>query len=774
MMIAENLRATHAVDERVRGVTEQVLAVDDRVAGVDDRLANVDDRVANVNDKVAEVIHDGRETNEVMKQVEQNQLRESIHKWLSPPDPSTNHNIACGTHHKKAATWFFEGNIYQEWKSKGSLLWIHGKPGSGKSILCSTVIEDIKALCDAGQASMAYFYFDFRNDNKQCLRDLLPSLLTQLSARSSPRCDILSKLYSVHDDGKNQPSDSVLTKCLKDMLSLPGQRPIYLIMDALDESPTTSGIPSARERVLLLLKELVDLGLPNVHICVTSRPEIDIRNAIEPLTSLRVSLHDQTGQKEDIEDYVRSIVYSNLDTNMRRWKKEDKEFVVKTLAERADGMFRWTFCQLEVLRDCLPSSVRRFLDELPESLDETYERVLREIKKPNRDHARHLLQCLVVAIRPLRVEELADVLAIDFNDAEGIPKLNPNWRWEDQERALLTSCSSLIAIVDTDDSRVVQFSHFSVKEYLTSERLATSSQDVSRYHISFEAAHTILAQACVSVLLRLDDDDEQDDVEKKAPLAVYAAEYWVRHAQFEDVTSRIKGMEHLFDLDKPYFAAWRQLYDIDISRPSRSVFSQFGRKSKSGAKIPLYYAALCGFANLVEQLIAKHPQHVNAIDGCYMTPAVAALAGGHFQVAQVLHRNKSSVEPRGFCENTPLHSAAFYRDLEMVQVLLEFGADINSKNRRRRTPLDYASQIGHREVARLLIAHGADPNTQDLNGSTPLHHASEFGRIEIVRLLIEHGANVEVKDDEGMTPLDFASGEQREEIIRLLSEHLAK
>ncbi|KAF8489550.1 hypothetical protein F5888DRAFT_1892870 [Russula emetica] len=753
MMIAENLRATHAVDERVRGVSEQVLSVDDRVA--------------NVNGNVAEVVHS-------VQQVERSKpIAGKRPQMAFPPDPSTNHNIACGTHHKKAAKWFFEGNIYQEWKSKGSLLWIHGKPGSGKSILCSTVIEDIKALCDAGQASMAYFYFDFRNANKQCLNDLLPSLLTQLSARSSPRCDILSKLYSDHDNGRNQPSDSVLTKCLEDMLSLPDQRPIYLIMDALDESPITSGIPSARERVLLLLKQLVDLGLPNLHICVTSRPEIDIRNAIEPLTSLRVSLHDQTGQKEDIADYVRSIVYSNLDTNMKRWKKEDKEFVVKTLAERADGMFRWTFCQLEVLRDCLPSSVRRFLDELPESLDETYERVLREIKKPNRDHARRLLQCLVVAIRPLRVEELAEVLAIDFNDAEGIPKLNPNWRWEDQERALLTSCSSLIAIVDTDDSRVVQFSHFSVKEYLTSERLATSSQDVSRYHITFETAHTILAQACVSVLLQLDDHDAT----KNVPLAVYGAEYWVRHAQFQDVVSRIKGTEDLFDLDKPYFSAWRELYDIDIEPPGGSVFLQFRAGSESGANKPLYYAALCGFANLVEQLIAKHPQHVNAIGGYYMTPAVAALAGRHFQLAQVLHRNKSSVEPRGLRENTPLHSAAFYGDLEMVQVLLDYGADVNSKNRLRSTPLGYASRDGHRNdarVARLLIAHGADPNTRNMIGSTPLHQASGYGRIEIVRLLIEHGANVEAKDDEGISPLDVASGEQREEIIKLLSEHLAK
>ena len=150
-----------------------------------------------------------------------------------------------------------------------------------------TIIEDIEALCEAGEASMAYFYFDFRNANKQGLRDLVPSLLTQLSAPSSPRCDILSDLYSVHDSGRKQPSDSVLTKCLKDILALPDQRPVYLIMDALDESPNASGIPSARERILQLLKELVDLGLPNLHICTTTRPEIDIRNAIEPLTSLR-------------------------------------------------------------------------------------------------------------------------------------------------------------------------------------------------------------------------------------------------------------------------------------------------------------------------------------------------------------------------------------------------------------------------------------------------------------------------------------------------------
>ena len=193
-------------------------------------------------------------------------------------------------------------------------------------------------MCESGKASMAYFYFDFRDVNKQGLRDLVLSLLTQLSSPSGPRCDILSKLYSTHDEGKKQPSDGILVECLKKMLTLSDQLPTYLIIDALDESPNTSGIPSPREKVLQLLTEFVDLRLPNLHICVTSRPEIDIRDVLEPLTSRRVSLHDQSGQKQDIVDYVKSVVYSNSEPIMRRWRTEDKELVIEVLSERADGM----------------------------------------------------------------------------------------------------------------------------------------------------------------------------------------------------------------------------------------------------------------------------------------------------------------------------------------------------------------------------------------------------------------------------------------------------
>ena len=200
------------------------------------------------------------------------------------------------------------------------------------------VIQDIETACKAGNGSMAYFYFDFRNANKQGLRDLLTSLLNQLSAYSGPCCDILSDLYSAHDKGKNQPSDISLAECLKKMVSLLDQPPIHLIIDAPDESPNMSGISSPREMVLQLVKELVDLSVPNLHICVTSRPEFDIRNVLEPLTSRRVSLHDESGQKEDIENYARSVVYSDSQQIMKRWRTEDKELVIKTLSERANGM----------------------------------------------------------------------------------------------------------------------------------------------------------------------------------------------------------------------------------------------------------------------------------------------------------------------------------------------------------------------------------------------------------------------------------------------------
>ena len=183
---------------------------------------------------------------------------------------------------------------------------------------------------------MAYFYCDFRDEDKQNCRNILLSVLSQLCIQSDLCCDILVRSYSAHDNGTQNPSDRTLTKCLTEALSLLAHIPIYLIVDGVDECPNNSGMPTPREEVLDLVKDLVGMRFPNLHICVTSRPEIDIQTILQPLTYLRVSLHNQTGQKKDIVDYVTSVVSSDM--KMRRWREEDRKLVIETLTERADGM----------------------------------------------------------------------------------------------------------------------------------------------------------------------------------------------------------------------------------------------------------------------------------------------------------------------------------------------------------------------------------------------------------------------------------------------------
>jgi archaellum biogenesis ATPase FlaH len=191
-------------------------------------------------------------------------------------------------------------------------------------------------MCDAGQASLAFFYFDFRDEEKkQDLRNFVTSLLCQLSAYSSLCCEILSRIYSTHGKGTKQPSNVALMNCLREMLSVATEQPIYIIVDALDECPNSSGIPTPREDVLNFLEDLVRLGQSNLHICVTSRPEADIKDVLGPLART-LSLHDEIGQKKDISDYVNNFVTS--DRMMGRWRSAERELVVQELSEKADGM----------------------------------------------------------------------------------------------------------------------------------------------------------------------------------------------------------------------------------------------------------------------------------------------------------------------------------------------------------------------------------------------------------------------------------------------------
>ena len=447
------------------------------------------------------------------------------------------------------------------------------------------------------------------------------------------------------------------------------------------------------------------------------------------------------------------------------------------------------------------------LEELPETLDETYERILRDINKANRGHAHRLLQCLTVASRPLRVAELAEVLAVDFGTAacRGTSKLNTDWRWEDQQEAVLSTCSSLVSIVDENGVQVVQFSHFSVKEYLTSSRLAGSSAGVSLFYIFLEPSHTILAKACLGTLLRSDEHVDDNNVEKSFPLAQYAAKHWVDHAKFEQVSAHVReAMEDLFDPAKPHFTAWLRVHDMDVYRTEPSCPLHWFTVYEKAAAVPLYYAALCGFHNLAEHLIIEYPQQVDGSSGHYVSPLAVALGREHFDVAQLLYEHGADVDVHGFRGRTPLYAASQRGRCDIVEWLLSHGADPtfpnddgcstplhvaaseglaevtrifiqhkvnqNAPNCDGQTPLHQASERGHIHVARLLLEHGVDVNAQDENRATALHLASENNHLGTAHLLLEHGADVEVEDDKGRTPLQVASGHQYDEITKLLSE----
>jgi hypothetical protein len=200
----------------------------------------------------------------------------------------------------------------------------------------STIIENVNLRKKSGLASLAFYYCDFRENEKRDLRGLLSSVLVQLCHQSDLYCQILSNFYSEHGNGSHHPGNDELMRCLKDILEVPGQAPIYLIVDGLDECSNTQDMPSPREKILRLFKYLVNLQLPNLRICVTSRPEIDIKDALEPLAFSSVSLHDESEQRKDIDDYIRTVI--NTDPNMGRWKAADKELVINVLIIKSDGM----------------------------------------------------------------------------------------------------------------------------------------------------------------------------------------------------------------------------------------------------------------------------------------------------------------------------------------------------------------------------------------------------------------------------------------------------
>jgi ankyrin repeat protein len=428
---------------------------------------------------------------------------------------------------------------------------------------------------------------------------------------------------------------------------------------------------------------------------------------------------------------------------------------------------------------------------------------LEEIDEQNWDYAHRLFQCVAAASRPLRVEELAEFLAFDF-EAASTPTFLADWRAEDPENEVLSICSTLLVVVKPrSGSPVIQFAHFSVKEYLTSARLAGAKDTISRFHVSMTPAHTIVARACLGVLLHLDENITKDSL-KDFPLAKYAAEHWVDHTRIEDVSSKVQdGMKRLFDPAKCHLSVWVWIYDPEETwRPSER-----SERPAEARATPLHYAAVCNMHNIATFLIVEYSQDVNARGFTdEETPLHVSSCQGHVEIARVLLKHGADTEARDNCDRSPLVWVALEGHVELAQVLLEHGADANSHDKERCTPLYWASGEGHlavaqvllshgadvtaqcednqtalhradeEEVARFLLEHGADPNALDINNQTPLHRVSELGRVGPARVLLEHDGDANARDTDNVTPLHLASDSKyldREflDVVRLLLQY---
>ncbi len=443
--------------------------------------------------------------------------------------------------------------------------------------------------------------------------------------------------------------------------------------------------------------------------------------------------------------------------------------------------FRWVVCQLDALRRCFKASIRRVLNELPMTLDETYERILLGIDREKREHAIRLFQCLAFSRRPLRANELAEVFAIEFGTRT--PMLNTSLRPEDADEAVMSACSTLVTTIELDEydneeanfdfdsdfdsatyddrkSRVVQFSHYSVKEFLTSERLAKSEKrDLFQYHISPAPAHTVLAQTCISTFLQ--PDLHFRNIRTGFPLAEYGAQNWFHHAQCDGVASQIQDeMERLFDPDRRHFTTWVSIHDIDYP-------NSWGRPMGVNAS-PLYYAASCGFGSIVEHLLLKCRQDPNSSRGRQGTPLHVVVVSGHTSITRLLLENTADVNARDVNRVTPLHEAVESGNLEIARLLLSHGAVVNALDNQGDSPLHKAVLSGKPSVVELLLQSGADVNTRDIYDSTPFRDAVDSGNLDIAQLLISHGVDVNTVNHQGDTLLHNALRFRKFDVVELL------
>ncbi|EXJ76933.1 hypothetical protein A1O3_10090 [Capronia epimyces CBS 606.96] len=599
-----------------------------------------------------------------------------LSRWLNIPDPSINYHAALKKRHPETGRWLVDGQDFADWKCLPfSLMWLHGNAGCGKTVLSAAALHDIlQQQKSQPDVMVSYFYFDFNDAEKQLSRKAIRSLLFQFALQDSRALEDLQKLHQDCRNGHQQPPEDRIRSLFWEVLARP--RPKYILLDALDEC-------TDREELLIFISDLSDSTPSELRILATSRRERDIEDELHSVANHCIDIQSALVDI-DIRVYIRDRMAT--DKKLKKWPPSVQNEITAALMEKAGGMFRWVFCQLASIRQCIKlSTLRKTLSSLPKTLDETYSRILQGLEGADQlQDAIKVLRWLCFSMRPLLLEEIVEIIAIQDQGEGGF---DPQDRLPDP-RDVMVVCSSFISlsspavkdnrgsesdtdkdVTDEDDTKIqVRLAHFSVKEFLLSDRCSLRPE--------FEACHChrAIGEGCLHYLLHLFQNGPlSEEVVHEYPMADYAAEHWWQHTRMIDgvLGKPLLDLAVLFLTgEETSLRPWLQLYDIETSWDGQR-FRPWHEPDDLGS--PLYYASVAGVTEVVDRMMDQGID-VNA-------------QGGTFSNA--------------------LYAASIRGNVAVVQLLLAAGADVNARGGRYDSALEVALVNGHEPIVRLLEEAGA-------------------------------------------------------------------
>ncbi|KAJ7114736.1 ankyrin repeat-containing domain protein [Mycena epipterygia] len=692
-------------------------------------------------------------------------LQQKLEKWLqNPPDMKKKQDDTQELHHAGTGSWFLDSQQFNEWKEKSGSLWIKGNSGTGKSVLSSVVIKKLfkdRQPSVQGTAAVAYFYFDFRDEERQLVKNMLRSIIMQLSAQSPNPYLALGRLYN-SSNGQTLPTYEQLLGILDELLLELSRA--YIVLDALDECKDT-------HLLIQLISSLRQRTRSPLHLLVTSQPR-EIFTV--PFDGVEHIVLEPDTVHNDIQFFVSSEVDSKLENlkHLKHWKGRAVQIVTKVV-EKSNGMFRLAACLLiEISHPKLKPDLDTILAGLPNDLYGIHDRFLEGIDASYFDSVETVLRWLIFSARPLRLPELEDTLAFEFSDPQN-HLYSPSKR-DDYAYQVCELLDGLITVAESpaknnqsfsfeaDDEAVglvVSLAHASVADYLASRAFG---ENFRHYDLSEACSHTFIAQSCVGYLLHFANHPLNKETFPNYPLSSYAARYWIHHLlRCHDRTVLSTSTKCLLQSGTDQYLALNHLYDPD--EPWK------GRDWRRNGTSPLYMCSLLGYMEGV-YFLPEVGADVNAAGGTYGSALQAASFKGHTDVVHLLLEKGADVNTVGGEYGSALQAASANSNTDVVRLLLEKGADVNAAGGYYGSALQAASANSNTDVVRLLLEKGADVNAVGGEYGSALQIASFIGDTDTVRLLLEKGADINAAGGRYGSALQDAYKEGHTDIVCLLLE----